>query len=210
VGLEDNKRSWKGQLFWSSGTAQHQTARATDSRRKNTLLLLLLICCLYSRVLSGPGKPWTHYVAKPGPEVLWISILLMKNIAWAVMAHAFNPSTWEAEAGGSLWELKRGQGKSREGRYPMSGQSSTYALDRWTLGGLPDTFHSAPGGHPSLWPTQWGVDKGQPPKPKGAPGIHPGAPGLWERGHREERFPHRREWAQQTLTGAQERLPSGD
>ena len=25
-----------------------------------------------------------------------------KNMCWAVMPHAFNPSTWEAEAGGSL------------------------------------------------------------------------------------------------------------
>ena len=31
------------------------------------------------------------------------SVTMMKNIvSWAVVAHTFNPSTWEAEAGGSL------------------------------------------------------------------------------------------------------------
>ena len=35
------------------------------------------------------------------------------------------------------------------------------------------------------------MDKGQPPT-WGSPGPHPVAPRLWERGLREERFPHRR------------------
>ena len=30
------------------------------------------------------------------------------------------------------------------------------------MGGLLDAFHSALDGHPSLWPTLQGVDKGQP------------------------------------------------
>jgi hypothetical protein len=47
--------------------------------------------------------------------------------------------------------------------FPCSGQVDS------GVGGLPDAFHLARGGHPSLWPTWWVVDKGQPPtwRPQG-------------------------------------------
>jgi hypothetical protein len=35
-------------------------------------------------------------------KVLAIKLNLEPVVHWAVVAHAFNPSTWEAEAGGSL------------------------------------------------------------------------------------------------------------
>ena len=72
----------------------------------------------------------------------------------------------------------------------MSGQSSSYALDRQTWEdfqilsfqpwvGIQAAVHSTGGG------------QGAALKPKGAPGLHPVAQGLWERGRRKERFPHR-------------------
>jgi hypothetical protein len=33
----------------------------------------------------------------------------------------------------------------------------------WGGGGAADAFHSAQGGHTSLLPTRWGMEKGQPP-----------------------------------------------
>jgi hypothetical protein len=87
---------------------------------------------------------------------------------------------------------KRGWGEWGRENSPefhlSSGQADT--------GGLPDAFHSAPGGHPSLWPTRQGMDKGLPHKTKRGPRVTPFSLGLWERGLREERFPHRRESAQ--------------
>jgi hypothetical protein len=42
-----------------------------------------------------------------------------------------------------------GIGEEGGGRKPTSGQSSC-ALGRW-MQGLPDAFHSAPGGHLAVW-----------------------------------------------------------
>ena len=75
----------------------------------------------------------------------------------------------------------------------MSGQSSTYALDRRTGKGCqPLSTQSLVGIHASDSLDRGGGDgKGATPETKRNPGLHPVAPGLWERGHREERFPHR-------------------
>ena len=93
--------------------------------------------------------------------------------------------------------------KERGGRL-TSCQSSTYALDR-DVGELPYTPLSAPGVHLSLWPTLWVWTRGSPTlEPRG---YFRKALGLWERGMRDERFPHWWEWAQWILTGAHEGLP---
>ena len=79
-----------------------------------------------------------------------------------------------------LWELKKGP----RGR----GEKKTHAPPEFYLcsgqaevGALPESFHSAPGGHLSLWPTlQEGGGQGaaQP----GSPGAFSKALWLWERG----------------------------
>jgi hypothetical protein len=73
------------------------------------------------------------------------------------------------------------------------------------VGGLLESFHSALSGHPNLWPTLCGGTRGSPTW--GPWGYFSKAPGLWERGMRDERFSHRRKWAQRILNGAQEGLP---
>jgi hypothetical protein len=75
-----------------------------------------------------------------------------------------------------LWWLKRGLGVEGGGRTHVP----------------PDAFHSALGSYPSLWPTRQGVEKGRP---------NLGAPGLWKRGKREERFPHLQPWWAETVYG---------
>ena len=58
----------------------------------------------------------------------------------------------------------RGPGEGGEGRTQVPPEFHL-CFGQADLGGLPDTFHSAPGPHPV-------------------------APGLWERGEKKERFPH--------------------
>lgn len=43
MGIETCKRGSKGHVFWSLGTAQHQTACATDSRRKILFVVVVFV-----------------------------------------------------------------------------------------------------------------------------------------------------------------------
>jgi hypothetical protein len=58
-------------------------------------------------------------------------------------------------------ETKKGTLKKR-GRKDPSPNRVPPMLWTGDLGGLPNAFHSAPGGHPRLWSTLRGMDKGQP------------------------------------------------
>jgi hypothetical protein len=80
---------------------------------------------------------------------------------------------------GGEWEMKGEDMAHIKAEFLCSEQADT------GVGGLLDAFHSAMGGHPSLWLTRWGLNKGQPPT-RGLPGPHPVAPVLWEREIREE------------------------
>jgi hypothetical protein len=44
---------------------------------------------------------WT-IVSSSHPELYNKTLIQDNRVSWAVVAHAFNPSTWEAEAGGFL------------------------------------------------------------------------------------------------------------
>ena len=70
-------------------------------------------------------------------------------------------------------------------------------------GRMPDAVHSAPGGH-LRDPTRWGVDKGQ-PTVLGVQGNTHGPRVMGERAE-GQRFPSRREFLVQSLTGAQDGL----
>jgi hypothetical protein len=63
-----------------------------------------------SWALEAPGRVYDAHNIKAGTHNIKISILKMVN-KLSVMAHVFNPSTWEAEAGGFLslrpaWSIK--------------------------------------------------------------------------------------------------------
>lgn len=51
---------------------------------------------------------------------------------------------------GGVWELKRGPGAYRGGRIAHVLPEFYLCFGQADMGGLPDAFYSAPGGHPSL------------------------------------------------------------
>jgi hypothetical protein len=67
------------------------------------------------------------------------------NMSWAVVAHAFSPSTWEAEAGGFLssgpaWSTERVPGKPGLYRETLSRKKKKNQTNKKMLHELMNTF----------------------------------------------------------------------
>jgi major histocompatibility complex class I len=76
--------------------------------KKESIILLFILQGHLKRILKES-------------QTFYIKLLYKSNfISWAVMVHAFNPSTWEAEAGGFLSSRPAWSTKS------VSGQSGLY------------------------------------------------------------------------------------
>jgi hypothetical protein len=58
------------------------------------------------------------------------TVALLRGVAllWAMVVHAFNPSTWEAEAGGSLWV--RGQPGLQSEFQDSQGYTEKHCLEK--------------------------------------------------------------------------------
>ena len=104
-----------------------------------------------------------------------------------------------------MWELKRRLGKERGGRIAHVWPEFHLCSGQADVGGLLEDFHWAPGRHLSPTDlTRWGwgggrVDKEQPLTRGGGGSETPCHPRVMGERAEGERFPHRRESAQQTL-----------
>jgi hypothetical protein len=69
---------------------------------------LFFVCFLLARSLQGQGVGYgrdeerSRIMGHSGYNIHKESIKIRKKRSWAVVAHSFNPSTWEIEAGGFL------------------------------------------------------------------------------------------------------------
>jgi hypothetical protein len=75
---------------------------------------------------SSAFTHWTAHCSGAGPDPVFSLLSLKPLCSPDVVAHSFNPSTWEAEAGGSLsskpaWSTKRVPGQPRLHRETLSG-----------------------------------------------------------------------------------------
>ena len=77
---------FSSQHMWQLTTVGHSSSRGSVP------LLSSMDCCMHMMHIHSPRHLHIHKIFKK-----------MFNINQAVVAHAFNPSTGEAETGGSLW-----------------------------------------------------------------------------------------------------------
>ena len=125
---------------------------------------------------------------------VWSQVLVMQDHC----SQRTGAGSWLAWAG-MCWTLKGGPGQERKG-------GKAHALPEFHLCSGQRcgraAIHSllSPGWASKPLTHSLGLNKGQPNL--GAPGLLSKALGLWERGMRDERFPHWWEWAQWIWTGA--------
>jgi hypothetical protein len=97
-----HSRSWGGRTLVSS-----------NNQQLNNQQLPKVVKAMEEVVLLLPRAPESSQISFPSTRIVWEGTRLEQELESrrAVVAHAFNPSTWEAEAGGflssrSAWSTK--------------------------------------------------------------------------------------------------------